>query len=141
MTEGIQIRNTVEVAGLASTAIGYQASSWMAGALATAYLGDLIRAGILPPEAASLAVDGAKVQRTREKMMDMATERGENKILEDDITCIMFDSRIDKKTKVMKYDEGTGKYFPREEAEDHYTLTDGFGRYMHHFTKPGMKYD
>ena len=41
----------------------------------------------------------------------------------------------------MKYDAGTGKYFPREEAEDHYTLTDGYGRYMHHFTKPGLKND
>jgi hypothetical protein len=108
----------------------------MAGALATAYVGDLIRAGILPPEAASLAVDGAKVQRAREKMMEMATERGEKKTEKDDINCIMFDSRIDKKTKVQYYDEETGKHFPREKAEDHYTLTDGNGRYLHHLTKP-----
>ena len=44
VTELIQTRNTVEVTGLASTAIRCQASSWMTGALATAYLGDLIRA-------------------------------------------------------------------------------------------------
>ena len=67
VAERIQTRNTIEVTGLASTAIRYQASSRMAGALATAYLGDLIRAGILPPEAASLAVDGAKVQRAWKK--------------------------------------------------------------------------
>ena len=47
-------RNTVKITGLASTAIRYDASSRMAGAIATAYLGDLIRAVILTPEAASL---------------------------------------------------------------------------------------
>ena len=36
----MKIRNTVEISGLASTAIRYDASSRMAGALATAYLGD-----------------------------------------------------------------------------------------------------
>ena len=55
----LQKRNTVEITGLASTAIRYQSSSREAAALATAYLGDLIRAGVLPQEAASLAVDGA----------------------------------------------------------------------------------
>lgn len=132
-------RNTVEITGLASTAIRYDASSRMAGALATAYLGDLIRAGILPPEAASLSVDGAKVQRAKDKMMEMATERGQDKTEQDSIRCVMFDSRIDKKTRVRYFDEGTRKFYPRVEAEDHYTLTDGKGRYLHHLTKPGKE--
>ena len=131
-------RNTIEITGLSSTAIRYQCSSRQAAALATAYLGDLIRAGVLPPEAMSLAVDGAKVQRAREKMMEMATQRGEDKTEASEIKCIMFDSRIDK-TKVQHYDEETDKCYPRLESEDHYTMTDGEGRYLHHFTKPGKK--
>ena len=86
----------------------------------------------------SLAVDGAKVQRAREKMMEMATQRGEDKTEASEIKCIMFDSRIDK-TKVQHYDEETDKCYPRLESEDHYTMTDGEGRYLHHFTKPGKK--
>ena len=62
-------RNTVEIKSLASTAIRYGTSSRTAGALATAYLGNLIKGGVLPPEASYLAVDGAKVQRAKEKMM------------------------------------------------------------------------
>ena len=62
-------RNTISVNTLASTAIRYEASSRTAAALATAYLGDLIKTGILPPEAASLAVDGAKVQRAKDNIM------------------------------------------------------------------------
>ena len=50
--------------------------------------------------------------------------------------CIMFDARLDP-TKVRYYDEETGKFFPRIVTEDHYTITDGEGRYLHHFTKPG----
>ena len=134
----LQKRNTVEITGLASTAIRYQSSSREAAALATACLGDLIRAGVLPQEAASLAVDGAKVQRARESMMEMAKHRGEEKTVESDTKCVMFDSRIDK-TKVQQYDTQTDKYYPRLEGEDHYTLTDGEGRYLHHFTKPGKK--
>ena len=45
----------------------------IAGALATAYLGDLIRAEILPPEAVSLSVDGAKDKmrmKTTEILLD-----------------------------------------------------------------------
>ena len=71
-------------------------------------------------------------------MMEMAKQRGEEKTQESDIQCVMFDSRIDK-TKVQHYDKETDKFYPRLEAEDHYTLTDGEGRYLHHFTKQGKK--
>ena len=49
----------------------------------------------------------------------------------------MFDARIDKQTKVMYHDEETGKFFPRVQPEEHYTMTDGDGKYFHHFTKHG----
>ena len=104
-------RNTISVNTSASTAIRYEALSCTDAALATAYLGDLIKASILPPEAASLAVDGAKVQRAKDRMMERATEFGEQQIKSNDIQCIMFDARINKKTKVMYHDEETGKFF------------------------------
>ena len=66
-----------------------------------------------------------------------ATERGHDETERDSIKCVMFDSRIDKKTRVRHFDESTGKFYPRLEAEDHYTLTDGSGRYLHHLTKAG----
>ena len=70
-------------------------------------------------------------------MMVKATERGHDKTEQDSIKCVMFDSRIDRKTRVRYFDEGTGKFYPRVEAKDHYTLTDGMGRYLQHLTKPG----
>ena len=128
VTDHLEKRNMIDISGLASTAIRYQASSRLAGALATAFLGDLIKAGVLPAQAASYSVDGAKVQRAKDKMRGNATLRGNAITEEDDVHCVMFDSRIDRKTKDRHYDEETHKFFPRVVAEDHYTLTDGQGR-------------
>ena len=133
VTDYLKKRNMVDISGLASTAIRYDASSRLAGALATAFLGDLIKAGVLPAEAASLSVDGAKVQRARDKMMGDASQRGQAMTEQDDIKCIMTDSRIDRKTRVRHYDEETHKFYPRVEAEDHYTITDGQGRYEYKY--------
>ena len=79
------------------------------------------------------------VQRESNKMMEMASERGLEKTEKDSIGMVMFDSRIDKKTRTRYFDKETQKFYPRIEAEDHYTLTDGQGRYLHHITKPGKK--
>ena len=54
VTEYLKKRNMVDISG---TALRYDASSCLAGALATAFLGDLIKAGVLPAEATSLSVD------------------------------------------------------------------------------------
>ena len=51
----------------------------------------------------------------------------------------MFDSRIDMKTLTRYYDKETTNFYPRVEAEYHYTLTDGVGRYLHHITKPSRE--
>jgi hypothetical protein len=126
VTDFLKTRNMVEVSGLANKAIRYDASSRLAGALATAFLGDLIKAGVLPAEATSVSVDWAKVQRAKDKMMGDAMMRGNNITEQDSIRCVMFDSRIDRKTRVRHYDEETHKFFPGVEAEDHYT--DGQGR-------------
>ena len=87
-------RNMVELTGVASTAIR------MTGVLATSFLGDLIRADIFSPEATSLAVDEAKVQRAKEKLMGEAREREEERMEAD---TIMIDSRIYRNTKVVWY--------------------------------------
>ena len=137
VAECLKNRNMMDVSGLASTAIRYGVSSRGAAACGTAFLGDLIRSGVLPTSAASLAVDGAKLQRAKDKVMEAARERGEEELELETPKCLLFDSRIDKKTRVMKYDDETKKQYPRIEPEDHYTITDGEGTYLHHFTKPG----
>ena len=137
VSDHLAVRNMMDVSGLASTAVRYNASSRMAAACASAFLGDLIRAGVLPPESASFAVDGSKLRRAMERVTDAAKMRGEERLKEVSPKCIMFDSKIDKKTLVMYHDEETDKNYPRVEAEDHYTVTDGDGNYLHHFTKAG----
>ena len=43
------------------------------------------------------------------------------------------------KTLTRYYDKETTNFYPRVEAEYHYTLTDGVGRYLHHITKPSRE--
>ena len=74
-------------------------------------------------------------------MMEAARERAEKKILENPPSGLMFDSKINKKTLVMVEDEETGKTFPGVKAEDHYSITDADGNYLHHLTKPGKVQD
>ena len=80
-------------------------------------------------------MDGTKVQRAKHSLMGDVTEREEQRLKNKPPSCIMMDSRIDKNTLVMHHDEVTQKFYPRVEAEDHYTITDGDGKYLHHFTK------
>ena len=70
-------------------------------------------------------------------MMEAARERAEKRILENPPSGLMFDSKINKKTLVMVKDEETLKTFPGVKAEDHYSITDADGNYLHHLTKPG----
>ena len=134
----IKKRNTLDITGLASTALRFEVSNREAAACATAFLGDLIKGGHLSPEAAYLAVDPAKVQRARDALIVKATSSGLEDLEEDKPHCLLFDARIDS-TKVLHYDEETEKFYPRVEKEDHYTITDGDGVYLTHITKPGKR--
>ena len=127
--------NNMDLTGTAQTSMRYELSVRSTAAVASAYLGDLIRAGEISPSKSYLAVDPRKLQRARDKVLEEATECGEALTDADSIRNVMFDSRIDK-TKVRKFDEETGKFYPRIESEDHYTLTDGEGRFLVHITKP-----
>ena len=91
--------NTMDISGLAQTALRFKVSNRETAACATAYLGDLIRAGHLPPDATYLAVDPNKIQRARDRIIEEASATAEARNHENDITCLLMDSRIDS-TKV-----------------------------------------
>ena len=128
-------RNNVELSKLAETSMRFNLSVRGTAATCTAFLGDLINAGEISPSKSYLAVDPRKLRRERDKVLASASERGAQQTDDDDVTHIMFDSRLDQ-TMVRPFDEETGKYYPRTEIQDHYTLVDGDGRFLVHFTKP-----
>ena len=113
-----------------------QVSNRGAVACASAYMGDLIAAGIIPPKAACLAVDPTKLQRARDKLLGEANSLGVEEIEKKKPRCLMFDARIDP-TNVRHYDSETNKYYARVEKEDHYSVTDEDGLYIIYFTEPG----
>ena len=131
-------RNRMDLSGTAEVSMRYELSVRSTAAVATAYLGDLIRAGELSPSKTYLAVDPGKLRRARDNVLADATESGETATAEDCVKNVMFDSRIDI-TKVRRFDRTTGKFYPRVEKQDHYTLTDGAGRFLVHITKPGKE--
>ena len=128
-------RNNVKLSKVAETSMRFEVSVHGTAAVCTAYLGDLINAGEISPSKSYLAVDPKKLRRDRDKVLASASERGAQQIDDDDITHIMFDSRLDQ-TMVRPLDDVTGKFYPRREVQDHYTLVDGDGRFLVHFTKP-----
>ena len=132
----LQKRNMVDISQTAQTAIRYETGSREAAAIVTSFLGDLIKSNILSADMAYLAVDQSKMQRAKDAVMAKAKMEGEATTRADQVNDVMFDSRIDP-TLVKRFDQETQKYYPRVEKEDHYTVTDGAGRYLHHLTKPG----
>ena len=89
-------RNTIDISGLVMQAIISEASNRSVSTLSTAYLGDLIRAGVLTEDSAYIAVDPAKVQRAEEKVITNAREKDDIRTQEEEIKCIMFDARLDQ---------------------------------------------
>ena len=128
-------RNTMSITRTAQTSMRYELSVRSTAALCTAFLGDLIENGELSPSKWTLAMDPSKLQKARNKVLEEALEQGARQTEEDSIKSIMFDSRIDE-TKVRQYDEETGRHYSRIKKEDHYTITDGDGRFLVHITKP-----
>ena len=134
----ISQRNTVALNCTAQTSMRYGLSIRGTSAVCSAYLLDLIKGGILSPSKIYLAVDPRKLRRARDRVLSQASERGNEKTTKDDIKCVMFDSRLDQ-TKVSLFNKETGKYYPDVVVEDHYTVTDGEGRFLVHLTKPSNK--
>ena len=86
----IKKRNTLDITGLASTALRFEVSNREATACATAFLGDLIKGGHISPEAAYLAVDPAKVQRARDALIVKATFSRLEDLEQDKSHCLLF---------------------------------------------------
>ena len=131
----IQKRNMMDLTNTARTTMRYELSTRSSAATCSAFLSDLIQAGEISPSKSYLAVDPRKMQRARDRALAESSAVGEDQTLEDNIKNIMFDSRLDQ-TKVRSFDEETGQFYPRVKTEDHYTLTDGDGRFVVHLTKP-----
>lgn len=73
--------------------------------------------------------------------MSASKEARNQRAKEEPIYGIFFDGKKDKKTKVLTYDEDTGRYHPRVIQEEHYSVTwEPQGKYLCHFTphKPGV---
>ena len=66
--------------------------------------------------------------------MEKVQDDEENHTLQDNIKTVMMDSRITK-TKVNDFNPVTGKYYKTTQKNDLYTMTDGNGRFLHHFNK------
>lgn len=57
------------------------------------------------------------------------------KTKEEKISGIFFDGKQDRNTKLLKYDEMTGRFHPDKVMEEHYTITqEPQGKYLFHFT-------
>ena len=61
-------------------------------------------------------MDEAKVQRAKDKLMGEVRDREEENMEADPPSAIMIDSRIDRNTKVLNWDEETKKFSPLVEA-------------------------
>ena len=103
----------MDITGLAMTSLHCQVSNREAAALASAYVGDLSRSGHLPPDASFLTVARGPRQSSEgeDRVLDEATDRGEKRSLEEDVSCISVDARLDR-TKVRYFDEETKKSSP-----------------------------
>jgi len=127
-------RNQLNIPKTALAAVRTLASNRQASAITTGFLHDLMDGGMLPAGSEYFAVDAKKVHRAREVVMKKVQAKAEMKMEQEDIESVMVDSRITK-TKVMDYNPETGKFYTTMKKEDIYTMTDGSGRFLHHFIK------
>ncbi|XP_065670747.1 uncharacterized protein LOC136089067 [Hydra vulgaris] len=124
----------MKIQNTAIAAIRYEVSNTAAAAIASGFLKDLVEAKIVPESAIYLLLDKNKVHRAKDKVMSECQNIGENRFECEDISCILFDGRSDK-TNVLTSNDETKKFYPSIQKEDHYTLTDEYGKYLHHLTK------
>ncbi|XP_047127448.1 uncharacterized protein LOC124808427 [Hydra vulgaris] len=127
----------MKIQNTAIAAIRYEVSNTAAAAIASGFLKDLVEAKVVPESALFLLLDKNKVHRAKDKVMSECQVFAENRLDSENVSCILFDGRSDK-TNLMTFNEETKKFYPLIKKEDHYTLTDEYGRYLHHFTKGEM---
>ena len=129
-------RNYMSIKHTAAASLRFQNSSYQTAVTCTAFLRDLIDAGIVPKNKAYLALDKNKVLRAQNLLLKEAVTSGESDANEDTITAVFFDGRKDN-TKVLLYNETTQRYHQRIVKEEHITVTsEPDGSYRMHFTPP-----
>ena len=133
--------------GLTITAPRYGVSRAATGAIATAFLQDLIAAGHLGPEMSYLACGPMKIARARRAAMEKSRMKDNQNYESDKIIGLGYDGRRDKQTRAMVADS-TGKLKMRMVTEEHEAVTEEpSGRYLTHFVpenpdaseKPALK--
>ena len=118
-----------------------------AASIATAFLKDMIAAGLVPPELSYLACDPSKLVRARRKVMKVAREKDKEEKEDKQIVGIGYDGRRDRFTRAMVADS-SGKLRMRCVTEEHEAVTEEpSGKYLAHFVpenptgreKPALK--
>ena len=116
--------------GLTITAPRYGVSRAATGAIATAFLQDLIAAGHLGPEMSYLACGPMKIARARRAAMEKSRMKDNQNYESDKIIGLGYDGRRDKQTRAMVADS-TGKLKMRMVTEEHVAVTEEpSGRYL-----------
>ena len=132
---------------LTITSLRYGVSRAATGAIATAFLQDLIAAGHLGPEMSYLACDPNKIARARQAVMGNSQVKDNENYEGEKIIGMGYDGRRDKQTRAMVADS-TGKLKMRMITEEHMAVTEEpSGRYLTHFVpetpdsseKPALK--
>ena len=104
--------------GLTITAPRYGVSRAATGAIATAFLQDLIAAGHLDPKMSYLACDPNKIARARQAVMEVSQMRDNQNYESDKIIGLGYDGRRDKQTRAMVANS-TGKVKMRMVTDCH----------------------
>ena len=124
-------RNMTPIPELALASIRHGVEDRPAAAIATATLRDY---GIITETDLSQVIDASKVRRAKQHCMLESQDRATLQNQEEEIICLFFDGRRDR-TKVMLFNEQTGKFYQSVKTEEHYSVTkEPSGQYAFHFT-------
>ena len=129
--------NMTKIPNIALASVRYGVEDRPTAAIVTATLQDY---GIITEEDCSQVVDPSKIRRWKTKVMVEHQCSGEIENQEDKVMCLFFDGRRDS-TKMMLFNEETGKFYQSKSMEEHYSITvEPDGRYVDHFVpEPATK--
>ena len=126
--------NTIPITNTAKASLRYQNSAGQTAVVCSAFLKDLIEAGVVPKDMSYLALDQSKVMRAQAKVLSDAAELGNLQANEDVLSGLFSDGRKDL-TKILIYDEHSATYRQGVVKEEHISVTsEPDGSYRLHFT-------
>ena len=112
-------RNMTKIDNVALASLRYWVQDWPIDAIASVVLQDY---GVIDASSMSQIMDTSKVKRVKQRVMEQMQECGAAKYKEYEILCLFFDGRTDL-TKVMEFNEETGKFYAGKKMEEHYSST------------------